>query len=244
MGFENLGEQMDKSIKMKYSSGKVLSDNIHKIGLISLGSHRENHGSCLPIDTDSKITANVTLKVATDTGATYLGIFYGATEYDYVKHGWHLDKDDLLYKQIIPQLDNARRLLDLESVIIINGHGGNNLLLDEIETIEKECKLRVIFNNSIIENEGPHACSGELSMVSVLGFCDETKLDIHQDYTKNPEVAMIGLTLARKNNKIIDSEARHIEAHGMTIDKELGKKLLDDAYDSVMEDIKRLLNDN
>lgn len=235
---------MDKSIEMKYSSGNVLSEDIHKIGLIALGSHRENHGSCLPIDTDSKIASNVTLKVATDTGATYLGIFYAATEFDYVKHGWHLDKNELLYNQIIPQLNNARKLLNLESVIIVNGHGGNNLLLDEIETIERECELRVIFNNSIIENEGPHACTGELSMGSVLGFCDENVLDVHQDYTKNPEVAMIGLKLARSNNEIINKEAGYIETHGMTIDRTLGKKLLSDAYDSIIEDIKRLLKDN
>ena len=244
MGLENLGEQMDKSIEMKYSSGNVLSEDIHKIGLITLGSHRENHGSCLPIDTDSKIASNVTLKVATDTGATYLGIFYAATEYDYVKHGWHLDKDELIYNQIIPQLDNARKLLDLESVIIVNGHGGNNLILDEVDTIEEGCKLNVIFNNSIIENEGPHACTGELSMGSVLGFCDDTKMDVHQDYSQNPEVGMIGLKMARNNNQIIDKEADYIETHGMTIDEKLGKKLLNDAYDSIIEDIKRLLRDN
>jgi 2-amino-5-formylamino-6-ribosylaminopyrimidin-4(3H)-one 5'-monophosphate deformylase len=232
---------MDKNIKMKYSSGNVLSEKIHKIGLIALGSHRENHGSCLPIDTDSKIASNVTLKVATNTGATYLGIFYGATEYDYVKHGHHLDKDELLYNQIIPQLNNARKLLDLNSVIIVNGHGGNNLIKDDVDIIEKECELKIIFNNSIIENEGPHACTGELSMGKVLGICDEEKISEHQNFNRNPEVAMIGLKLARKNNDIIDKEARHIEKEGMTIDEEFGKRLLDDAYDSVIEDIKKLL---
>jgi len=159
-------------IKLKYSSGNVISTNVHKIGIIALGSHRENHGSALPIDTDSKIAANVALRVATDCGATYLGIFYAATEYSYVQHGHHLKKDDLIYNQIIPQLNNARQMLDLESVIIVNGHGGNNLIIDEIENIEEKTSLHIIFNNSIIENEGPHACTGELSMGKVLGITD------------------------------------------------------------------------
>ena len=94
------------NIKLKYTSGNVISEDIHQIGIIALGSHRENHGTALPIDTDSKIAANIALNVATKTGATFLGIFYGATEYDFVKHGIHLKKDDLINNQIIPQLIN------------------------------------------------------------------------------------------------------------------------------------------
>jgi 2-amino-5-formylamino-6-ribosylaminopyrimidin-4(3H)-one 5'-monophosphate deformylase len=78
-------------------------------------------------------------------------------------------------------------------------------------------------------------------MGNVLGICDEEKISEHQNFHRNPEVAMIGLKLARKNNDIIDKEARHIEKEGMTIDEEFGKRLLDDAYDSVIEDIKKLL---
>ena len=148
-------------IKLKYASGNVLDENVHKIGIIALGSHRENHGSALPIDTDSKIAANVALSVATKTGVTFLGIFYAATEYDYVKHGHHLKQDELIYQQMIPQLINARDSLDISKVIIVNGHGGNNLIIDEIEKIAEETKLEIIFNNSIIENEGPHACTGD-----------------------------------------------------------------------------------
>ena len=99
--------------KLKYTSGNVISEDIHQIGIIALGSHRENHGTALPIDTDSKIAANVALNVATKTGATFLGIFYGATEYDFVKHGIHLKKDDLINNQIIPQLINAKELLGI-----------------------------------------------------------------------------------------------------------------------------------
>lgn len=228
-------------IQLKYSSGNILSEKVHEIGLIALGSHRENHGSSLPIDTDSKIAANVTLNVATKTGATFLGIFYGATEYYYVQHGIHLEKDELINRQIIPQLENAKQLLGIKKVIIVNGHGGNNLLLTEIDSISEKTGLEIIFNNSIIENEGPHACTGELSMGKILGIVDEKRLEEHNDFKKHPEVGMVGLTLAREKEPIINQEATIIEKEGFTIDEALGQELLDNAEKSIINDIKSLL---
>ncbi len=230
-----------RNFKLKYDSGNVLSEDVHKIGIIALGSHRENHGSALPIDTDSKIAANVALNVATKTGATFLGIFYAATEYDYVKHGLHINTDDLINKQIIPQLINAREMLNIEKVIIVNGHGGNNLIINEIGKISEKTGLTVIFNNSIIENEGPHACTGELSMGKILGITDESRIDEHGDFNKHPEVGMVGLTLARENNPIIDDEAGRVEENGFTVDEEFGKELLFNAQKKIIEDIKSLL---
>lgn len=228
-------------IKLKYDSGKVMSEGVHRIGIIALGSHRENHGSALPIDTDSKIAANVALNVATKTGATFLGIFYGATEYDYVRHGIHLKKEDLINNQIIPQLLNAKQSLNISKVIIVNGHGGNNLIIDEIEKISRKTGLQIVFNNSIIENEGPHACTGELSMGKVLGFADENRIKEHGNFEKNPEVGMVGLKLARENEPIIDKEARFIEKNGFEINEEFGRKLLEDAEKNIIEDVKSLL---
>lgn len=230
------------NIKLKYESGKVMSEKVHQIGIIALGSHRENHGSALPIDTDSKIAANVALNVATKTGATFLGIFYGATEYDYVKHGIHLKKEDLINNQIIPQLLNAKKLLNISKVIIVNGHGGNNLIINEIKDISNKTGLKIVFNNSIIEKEGPHACTGELSMGKVLGFVDEEKIIEHGNFDKNPEVGMVGLKLARENEPIIDEEARFIEKNGFKIDEDIGKKLLDDAEKNIIESVKSLLD--
>lgn len=230
------------NIKLKYESGKVMSEKVHQIGIIALGSHRENHGSALPIDTDSKIAANVALNVATKTGATFLGIFYGATEYDYVKHGIHLKKEDLINNQIIPQLLNAKKLLNISKVIIVNGHGGNNLIINEIKDISNKTGLKIVFNNSIIEKEGPHACTGELSMGKVLGFVDEEKIIEHGNFDKNPEVGMVGLKLARENEPIIDEEAKFIEKNGFKIDEDIGRKLLDDAEKNIIESVKSLLD--
>lgn len=229
------------NIILKKSSGNVLSEKIHEIGIIALGSHRENHGSALPIDTDSKIAANVALNVATKTGATFLGIFYAATEFEYVKHGIHLKKDELIYEHIIPQLINAKHMLNIKKVVIVNGHGGNNLIIDEISKIEDEIGLKIVFNNSIIENEGPHACTGELSMGKALGIIDESRIKEHGDFNLNPEVAMIGLEPARKNNKIIDQEALKIEKEGFKVDEEYGKKLLENAEKSILKDVEKLL---
>ncbi|MEE3323943.1 MAG: 2-amino-5-formylamino-6-ribosylaminopyrimidin-4(3H)-one 5'-monophosphate deformylase [Methanosphaera sp.] len=229
------------NIKLKYTSGNVISEDIHQIGIIALGSHRENHGTALPIDTDSKIAANVALNVATKTGATFLGIFYGATEYDFVKHGIHLKKDDLINNQIIPQLINAKELLGISKVIIVNGHGGNNLIINEINKISEKTGLKIIFNNSIIEKEGPHACTGELSMGKVLGFLDESRIKEHGNFIKNPEVGMVGLKLARENEPIIDLEAKFIEENGFKIDEKFGKQLLDNAEKKIINDIKSLL---
>lgn len=227
--------------KLKYGSGKVLSEKVHEIGIIALGSHRENHGAALPIDTDSKIAANVAVTVATKTGATFLGIFYAATEYDYVKHGIHLKKEDLIKKQIIPQLVNARDSLNISKVVIVNGHGGNNLIMNDIDRISEETDMEIIFNNSIIENEGPHACTGELSMGKVLGIADESRLAEHGNFNVHPEVGMVGLKLARENEPIIDNEAKDIEENGFKIDETLGKQMLDDAEKRIIEDIKSLL---
>ena len=227
--------------KLKYDSGNVISNDVHKIGIIALGSYLENHGAALPIDTDSKIAANVALNVATKTGAVYLGIFYGATEYDYVKHGIHLSCDDLINNEIIPQLKHIKNSLNLEYVIIVNGHGGNNLIMDSIDRISENIGMNVIFNNSIIENEGPHATTGELSMGAALGIIDIERLKEHENYTLHPEVAMIGLTDARENNEIINQEAETIKKEGFSVDVEYGHKLLSDAQDAIIAQIKQLL---
>lgn len=147
----------------------------------------------------------------------------------------------MINNQIIPQLINAKQLLDISKVIIVNGHGGNNLIIDEIDCISNKTGLEVIFNNSIIEKEGPHACTGELSMGKVLGITDESKIKEHGNFIKNPEVGMVGLKLARENEPIIDQEARLIEENGFEINEEFGRQLIEYAENSIIQDIKSLL---
>jgi 2-amino-5-formylamino-6-ribosylaminopyrimidin-4(3H)-one 5'-monophosphate deformylase len=229
-------------VKLRYSSGNVLSPDVHSVGVLAVGSHRENHGAALPIDTDSKVAAYLALQASLKTGATFIGILYAATEYDYVKHGNHMPVDELVENELKPTLRSAKKSLSLEKVVLVNGHGGNVPIKDYIKNLEGDLNLKILFNNSIVEIEGPHAGTGELSMGAVLGFLDESKLDEHCKFQKYPEVGMVGLNEAREAEEGIDDGARAVENEGVRVDCELGKKLLDEAVEDIVGNIKQLLN--
>ena len=232
-----------KTAALKYSSGKILSADVHKIGILALGSHLENHGAALPIDTDSKIAAYLALQASLQTGAKFLGVLYAATEYDYVKHGVHMKVEDLVEKDLKPTLRSAKRSLNLEKIVLVNGHGGNVPVKNYLRKLETDIDLEIVFNNRIVEIEGPHAGTGELSMGAALGFLDETRLDEHCNFHMYPEVGMVGLTEAREAEKGIDEGARAVEKHGVHVDPDLGQKMLGDAVENITQDVEGLLND-
>ncbi|BDZ67755.1 2-amino-5-formylamino-6-ribosylaminopyrimidin-4(3H)-one 5'-monophosphate deformylase [Methanobacterium ferruginis] len=229
-------------IKLRYSAGKVLSPDVHKIGILAIGSHLENHGAALPIDTDSKIASYLALEASLRTGAKFIGILYAATEYDYVKHGVHLSPEILVEKELIPTLKSARNNLDLEAVVLVNGHGGNVPIKDYLEDIENELDLEIILNNKIVEIEGPHAATGEISMGVVLGMGDESRFEEHCHLEDYPEVGMVGLQEARQANAGIDAGALKVKEEGICIDTELGKALLETALEDIINNVKQLLN--
>ncbi|WP_414470596.1 2-amino-5-formylamino-6-ribosylaminopyrimidin-4(3H)-one 5'-monophosphate deformylase [Methanobacterium sp. ACI-7] len=228
-------------MKLNYSSGNVISPKVHEIGILAVGSHLENHGAALPIDTDSKIAAHLALQAALRSGAKFLGILYAATEYDYVKHGIHIDTETLARKRLLPTLKSAKKCLNIKKVVLVNGHGGNIPLLDYIEEIENKLNIQIIFNNKIVEIEGPHAGTGEISMASILGFLDKSKLDEHCDFQKYPEVGMVGLKEARSVNSDINESAELLENEGVCIDEDLGNSLIKESVESIIEDIKKIL---
>lgn len=228
-------------IQLRYSSGKVISEDVHKVGLLALGSHLENHGAALPIDTDSKIAAHLALQASLRTGAKFLGILYDATEYSYVKHGKHIAPRDLVEKSLKPTLQAAKNCLDLEMIVLVNGHGGNLPVTDYLHAIEEELNLKILFNNKIVEIEGPHAGTGELSIGAVLGILDEKKLEEHCRFEEYPEVGMVGLEEAREKSEGIDAGAREILDSGICVDEELGEHLLEIAVENVIKDVITLL---
>ncbi|MDI6645242.1 MAG: 2-amino-5-formylamino-6-ribosylaminopyrimidin-4(3H)-one 5'-monophosphate deformylase, partial [Methanobacteriaceae archaeon] len=175
------------------------------------------------------------------TGAKFLGVLYAATEYDYVKHGKHISTMELAYKQLVPTLKSSKKSMDLEKVVLVNGHGGNFPLISYLNDVEKKTGLEIIFNNKIVEIEGPHAGSGELSIGKILGMTDESQLDEHCNFQKYPEVGMVGLNKARKLNKGINEGACLIESQGIFIDVEKGYDLLETALKNIVEDIRNLL---
>ncbi len=229
-------------VKLRYSSGNIVSPEVHKIGVLALGSHLENHGAALPIDTDSKIAAFIALQASLRTGAVFLGILYAATEHSYVKHGVHLEPLEMVEKHLKPTLRTAKKYLELEKVILINGHGGNLPIKKYLPYVEEELGLHILFNNRVVEIEGPHAGTGELSMGGFLGILDHKRLEEHVDVKRYPEFCMIGLEEARNADCGIDSGAKEAEGKDIQVDSELGKSLLEDAIRAAVEDIKLLID--
>lgn len=229
-------------VELRYSSGNVIDEKVHKVGILALGSHLENHGAALPIDTDSKIAAHLAFQAALRTGAKYLGVLYSATEYSYVKHGKHLNPEDLVLKRLKPTLQAAKNCLDLEMLVLVNGHGGNVPIKDYLNRLEAELNLKILFNNKIVEIEGPHAGTGELSMGAVLGILDENKLEEHCKFDEYPEVGMIGLKEAREKSGGIDAGAREVLNKGVCVDEEFGEYLLETAIEDAVKDVITLLD--
>lgn len=230
-------------VVLKYESGNVISSKVHGIGILAIGSPLENHGAALPIDTDSKIAAYIGLQASLITGANFLGVLYAATEYPYINHGVHLKPEDLVNKQLIPTLKSAKKCLNLDTIVLVNGHGGNLPIKDYLNDINKKTGLNIVFNNKIVEIEGSHAGTGEISIGALLGFLDVSKIKEHTDFDKYPEVGMVGFKEVREIDEGIDKGARQIEQLGVSVDMNLGETLLEAAIVDVINDVKKIVNE-
>ena len=100
----------DNMVDLRLNAGNVKNPNVHKVGIIALGSHLENHGPALPIDTDAKIASYIAFKAALESGAKYLGVIYPAHEIKEINHGIHVSLDDLT-NEIIKVLKSAKKLI-------------------------------------------------------------------------------------------------------------------------------------
>lgn len=228
-------------VELRYTAGKIRNENMHKIGIIALGSHLENHGPALPIDTDAKIASHIALKASLESGAKYLGVIYAAHELDEINHGIHVPIAELK-ENIIDTLNCAKKYLKIEKVVIVNAHGGNLPIVPELYDIEDKTNLIIVINNNVINNEGPHAGSGELSMGKVLGIVNEKEVENQTDLDKYEEVGLYGFHQARRNDSNIDKGAREIKENGVYIDEIYGKELLNIAINSVVFDCEKLLD--
>lgn len=222
-------------------AGNIRNPDVHRIGIIALGSHLENHGPALPIDTDAKIAAHIALEASLMCGAKFLGIIYPAHELDEINHGKHVSLEELK-NNIISTLNSAKKYLDIEKVIIVNAHGGNIPIATELPNIEDETGLIVVLNNKMIKSEGPHGGSGELSMGKVLGIINEDEIENQTDLEKYEEVGLYGFNEARKNDANIEEGAIDIKENGVYVDEVYGKQLLDLAIQSVVFDTEKLLD--
>ncbi|MBU4535075.1 MAG: 2-amino-5-formylamino-6-ribosylaminopyrimidin-4(3H)-one 5'-monophosphate deformylase [Euryarchaeota archaeon] len=231
-------------VKLRLEAGNVLSPQVHQIGILALGSHLENHGPALPIDTDAKIASYIALEASLLTGAKFLGVLYAATEFPYIPHGIHVEVKELVNHRLKPTLKSAKKCLNLKQVVLVNGHGGNVPICNFIKELEEELDLEIVFNNRMVEIEGPHAGSGELSIGTVLGITSTRKLKDSCNLNDYPEVGMCGFKEARQKDAGIDEGARVVEKEGTYVDPILGQSLLDKAIKDIMKDVKKLLEED
>ena len=228
-------------VELRYRAGKINDPGVHKIGIIALGSHLENHGPALPIDTDAKIGAHIAFQSSLITGAKFLGIIFPAYELDEINHGIHVSLDELK-ENVINTLNSAKKFLNIEKVVIVNAHGGNIPLMAELWEIEDKTDLAIVFNNQVISSEGPHGGSGELSMAKVLGILNEDEVENQADVTRYEEVGLYGFAEARANDPNIEEGARDVEENGVYVDEEYGERLFNLAINTVILDVEKLLD--
>jgi len=210
-----------------------------KVGILAIGSHEERHGAALAPDTDAKLAAHVAQEAAKRTGATFLGVLRSSYELPEIDTGKHQSLEVVL-EELREALLRAKRSLELEGVVLVNGHGGNGILREKIPAIAAELGMRLVFNNAIINLEGPHAGTGELSMAAAIGMADETKLAEHADFARHPEVGFVGLQGVRKRYEWAERLAREVETVGLRIDKYLGEKILECAIMDVTNDVREI----
>ncbi|XRO74930.1 2-amino-5-formylamino-6-ribosylaminopyrimidin-4(3H)-one 5'-monophosphate deformylase [Methanocaldococcus sp. 28A] len=222
-------------MQLRVSSGKILNEKVHKVGIIALGSFLENHGAVLPIDTDIKIASYIALKASILTGAKFLGVVIPSTEYEYVKHGIH-NKPEEVYRYL-RFLINEGKKIGVEKFLIVNCHGGNILVESFLKDLEYEFDVKV----EMINITFTHASTEEVSVGYIIGIADIDRLEEHNNFKKYPEVGMVGLKEARDKNKAIDEEAKIVEKFGVMLDKKLGKEILDNAIEKVVGKVKELL---
>ena len=227
--------------ELRYRAGNIRDPGVHKVGIIALGSHLENHGPALPIDTDAKIGAHIAFQSSLRSGAKFLGVIFPAYELDEIDHGVHVSLEELK-ENVIETLKLAKKFLDIEKVVIVNAHGGNLPLMPEIWDIEEKTDLIIVMNNKIISTEGPHAGSGELSMAKVLGIINEEELYHQADVNKYVEVGLHGFKKARENDPYIEEGALYVKENGVYVDEEYGQQLFNLAIDTVLFDVEKLLD--
>ena len=227
--------------ELRYRAGKIRDPGVHKIGIIALGSHLENHGPALPIDTDAKIAAHIAFKSSLETGAKFLGIIFPAYELDTIDHGIHVSLD-VLKDNVINTLNSAKEFLNIEKVVIVNAHGGNIPLVTELWDIEDKTDLSIVFNNKVISSEGPHGGSGELSMAKVLGIINEDEVKNQANVSEYEEVGLYGFAQARRDDPNIEEGAMDVEENGVYVDEDYGKRLFNLAINTVLFDIEKLLD--
>lgn len=209
-----------------------------KIGVLALGSHEESHGSALPPDTDARIAEYIAGEVAERTDSEFLGVMDSAYEFPEIDTGNHQSMEEVV-EELKKRTENVKSE-GFDGIVIVNAHGGNQDLEDFLGKVEEETGLEILMDSTICRIEGPHAGPGELSVGSVIGIIDESKLDEHEDLEKNPEIGFVGFEEARDKYEWAERHAQEIIEDGIEVDEELGKKLLEYAIESAVRSVRKI----
>jgi 2-amino-5-formylamino-6-ribosylaminopyrimidin-4(3H)-one 5'-monophosphate deformylase len=84
-------------------------------------------------------------------------------------------------------LKKAKNNLNLEAVVLVNGHGGNVPIKDYISDIEKKSGVKVVFNNKIVEIEGPMQVQEDFQWGQLWESLMNHVLDEHCEFDNYPE---------------------------------------------------------
>lgn len=213
--------------------------DLDNVGILALGSHEERHGAALPLDTDAKLASYVAQEATKRAGAKFIGILYSSHELPGIDTGKHQPLEKVL-EELRTVLHNAKSSLGVKAAVLVNGHGGNEPLREQLHALEEELGMRLIFNNTLIDLEGPHAATGELSMGAAVGIVDFPKMVEHADFARHPEVGFVGLREVRRRYDWAERQAREVEKSGVRVDKFLGEKLLECAIVDVINEVQEL----
>lgn len=173
------------------------------------------------------------MNVSISTGAKFLGVVIPSTEYSYVKHGIHDSIEDVI--TYIKYLVENGRKIGINKFLIINCHGGNTIILDELSKLNsKDCFIKM---ESVCLT---HASTEEVSLGYAVGILSEDNMKTH-DPKIYEEIGMVGLKEAREKNEAIDLEAKSVEKNGVFLDKTHGKSLLNDLITNYVEIVRNMI---
>lgn len=213
-----------------------------EVGILALGSYEERHGAALPPDTDARLASHVSIEASKRTGARFLGVLRSSYELPGIDTGHHQSLDQLL-DELREKLIDSKRSQGILAVVLVNGHGGNEPLREYIGRLEKDLGIRLIFNNTLVDIEGPHAATGELSAGAAIGIVDLSKIHEHSDFERFPEVGFVGMKEVRERYDWAERSAREVERDGIRVDKSLGEKILWRAITDVIDDVWQLVKE-
>ncbi|MEM2192273.1 MAG: 2-amino-5-formylamino-6-ribosylaminopyrimidin-4(3H)-one 5'-monophosphate deformylase [Candidatus Hadarchaeales archaeon] len=196
-------------------------------------------GASLPQDIDAKLASYVAQEAARKTGAKFLGVIYSSYELPGIDTGEHHPMEVVL-EELSSALWDAKQILGIKAAVIVNGHGGNNPVKEKLPAIEKKLGIKLVFNSTLVELEGPHAATGELSMGLAIGVTNTSKLPEHTNFSLYPEVGFVGLEEAKRKYRWAEEQAKEVQKFGIKVSHFVGEKLLQCAVADVINDIKEI----